>query len=388
MGPHGLDLPSQSLGDNLRGGAWRPGGVHNSNQFSNQSASSLVSLSAASIGAPLQRRLTMVRKIPVDPFLAVMLGAIALASFAPAHGKAEVVFDGLSTAGVSLLFLLHGAALKRRDLWAGARQWRLHLVIFSLTFVAFPILTYPFALLPAGLLPPNLALGFVYLGVLPSAVSSSIAFTAMARGNVPGAICSAAASNVFGLLLTPLLLAAIMGASAFGAFDIGATLREVALEMLAPFAVGQLLHPYLARVMARRSAWLARYDQSVIVIIVYTAFSKSVREGLWTQLPLHTLALAIVICMALLGAVFGTAMLVSRRLRFSREDEIAAVFCGSKKSLASGLPLAQVLFGGAPGLGMIVLPIMLYNQIQILAGAALAKRYAQVAAPMEQPATS
>lgn len=330
----------------------------------------------------------MARKLPVDPFLMLMLGAIALASVAPVHGKAEAVFGGLSTVGVSLLFLFHGAALKRSDLWAGMRQWRLHLVIFALTFIAFPILTYPFALAPTGLMPPDLALGFVYLGVLPSAVSSSIAFTAMARGNVPGAICSAAASNVFGLLLTPLLLATIMGASASGAFDIAGTLREVVLEMLAPFAVGQLLHPYVAKAMERRSAWLGRYDQSVIVLIVYTAFSKSVRDGLWTQLPLPTLALAIACCMVLLAVVFGVAMLVSRRLGFSREDEIAAVFCGSKKSLASGLPLAQVLFGGASGLGMIVLPIMLYNQIQILAGAALAKRYAEAALPAEQPATS
>lgn len=321
----------------------------------------------------------MARKFPVDPFLVLMLGAIALASFAPAQGKAEAALGGLSTAGVSLLFLLHGAALKRGDLWAGVRQWRLHLVIFALTFIAFPILTYPFALLPAGLMPPDLALGFVYLGVLPSAVSSSIAFTAMARGNVPGAICSAAASNVFGLLLTPLLLAAIVGASASGAFDIAGTLREVVVEMLAPFALGQLLHPYVAKVMARRSAWLARYDQAVIVLIVYTAFSKSVREGLWTQLPLQTLALAIACCMLLLVVVFAIAMFAARRLGFSREDEIAAVFCGSKKSLASGLPLAQVLFGGAAGLGLIVLPIMLYNQIQILAGAALARRYADLA---------
>ncbi|MDP1599098.1 bile acid:sodium symporter family protein [Phenylobacterium sp.] len=325
----------------------------------------------------------MARKLPVDPFLILMLGAIALATLAPAQGVAEPIFEGLSTAGVSLLFLLHGAALKRRDLWDGARQWRLHLVIFALTFIAFPILTYPFTFLSGRLMPADLALGFIYLGVLPSAVSSSIAFTAMARGNVPGAICSAAASNVFGLLLTPLLLAAIVGASASGAFDIGGTLREVTLELLLPFAIGQFLHPYVGDWMERHSRGLTQYDRWVIVLIVYTAFSKSVREGLWTQLPIQTLALAIGCCMALLIAVFAVAITVSRRLGFSRADEIAVVFCGSKKSLASGLPLAQVLFGGVAGLGMIVLPIMIYNQLQILAGAALARRYGDQ--PIQSP---
>ncbi|MBY0138129.1 bile acid:sodium symporter, partial [Paracoccus yeei] len=80
--------------------------------------------------------------------------------------------------------------------------------------------------------------------------------------------------------------------------------------------------------------------------------------------------------LVLLLAVIGFTMTGARRLGLSRADEITAVFCGSKKSLASGLPLAQVLFAGAAGFGMIVLPIMLYNQIQIMVGAMLARRYA------------
>nr|WP_281353547.1 bile acid:sodium symporter [Jiella pacifica] len=53
-------------------------------------------------------------------------------------------------------------------------------------------------------------MGFLYLAVLPSAVSSSIAFTAMAKGNVSAAICNSAGSNVFGLMLTPLLAMILM----------------------------------------------------------------------------------------------------------------------------------------------------------------------------------
>jgi sodium/bile acid cotransporter 7 len=67
---------------------------------------------------------------------------------------------------------------------------------------------------------------------------------------------------------------------------------------------------------------------------------------------------------------------MSRRLGFSREDEITIVFCGSKKSLSSGIPMAKVFF--APGaLGMVILPLMLFHQIQLMVCAVLAAQWAR-----------
>ena len=88
-------------------------------------------------------------------------------------------------------------------------------------------------------------------------------------------------------------------------------------------------------------------------------------------MPSHTSAL-------LLAVMIGLAIGVARAAGLSRADEAAAVFCGSKKSLASGLPMANVLFAGQAGLGMIILPIMIYNQIQIVVGAVIARRYARL----------
>lgn len=313
----------------------------------------------------------------IDPFFVLMIAAVITATVFPASGNFASVFDMLGTLGVSLLFFLHGAALSPQAVLSGLRQWQLHLFILAITFAVFPILVQPIAFISANLLPPDLQLGFLYLAVLPSAVSSSIAFTSIARGNVPAAICSSAGSNVLGLLLTPLLMSFLISTSTEGALDLGQSLQEVLVQLLLPFGLGQAAHWKVGGFLNQYKNRLEQYDQTLIVVIIYAAFSQSVTSGLWQVLPPFALLTASALCLVLLVAVFAFAMYGSRKLGFSRQDEIAAAFCGSKKSLATGLPLAQVLFGGAAGFGMIVLPIMLYNQIQILVGTMLAHHYAK-----------
>lgn len=314
-----------------------------------------------------------------DPFMLAIFAAIALAALWPAEGQHLRALQSLGAGGVGLLFFLHGAAIAPRDLLQGARQWRLHLLILSLTYAAFPLLVLPFSLAPPSWMPPGLATGFVYLGVLPSAVSSSIAFTAMARGNLPGAICSAAASNVLGLMLTPLLMGLLMRVSGSGGLDAGKAFWDVCVGLLIPFAAGQASRPIIGRWLVSHARWTALYDQSVIVLVTFVAFSQS--AGIWTAAPWPIFVAALAMCVLLLATILAFAMLAARMVPLGREDEIAAVFCGSKKSLASGLPMAQVLFAGSAGFGLIILPIVLYNQVQILFGAILARRYEARAEP-------
>lgn len=320
-------------------------------------------------------------KLRIDPFTLLLLGAIVLASFLPVRGSFADALSAIGTVAVGLLFFLHGAALSRQQIVDGATHWRLHIVITALTFVLFPLMVLPINGL-SGIapqwMPEDLGLGFLYLGVLPSAVSSSIAYTAMARGNVPAAICSAAASNVFGMMLTPFLLILLVSTSGGGDFSVLEALKDIVLQLLLPFAVGHAMRPWLGEFLARHDNLASRYDQCVIWLIVYSAFSHSVVSGLWEHLPVSAIVLTIVLCFALLGFFMLVAHMLVRRFGFSLEDEAAVVFCGSKKSLASGLPMAKVLFSGHPGFGMIVLPIMCYNQIQVIVGAMLAQRYRRV----------
>ncbi|TGN41714.1 bile acid:sodium symporter family protein [Marinobacter confluentis] len=317
-------------------------------------------------------------KFSIDRFTLLLLGAVVLATYLPVRGGLADALATMVTLAVALLFFLHGVALSRNQIIAGATHWRLHIIITAFTFVFFPLMVLPIhqisVVLPAWM-PADLGLGFLYLGVLPSAVSSSIAYTAMARGNVPAAICSAAASNVFGMMLTPFLLLMLVSSSGAGELSVAEALKDIVLQLLLPFAVGHGLRPWLGGFMARQERLSTRYDQCVIWLVVYSAFSHSVASGLWEKLPLSAIFLTIVLCVLLLVFFMALATLVVRRLGLPLEDEAAVVFCGSKKSLASGLPMAKVLFSGHPGFGMIVLPIMCYNQIQVIVGAMLAQHY-------------
>lgn len=329
-------------------------------------------------------------KFRLDIFTTLLLGAIVLASLLPVTGEAADSLATIGTIAVALLFFFHGAALSREQIVAGASHWRLHILITLLTFVFFPLVVLPIngmSSFAPSWMPPDLGLGFLYLGVLPSAVSSSIAYTAMARGNVPAAVCSAAASNVFGMMLTPFLLLLLVSSAGSGDFAVGEALKDILLQLLLPFAVGHAMRPWIGGFLGRNEILMTRYDKCVIWLIVYSAFSHSVESGLWQNLPLKAIILTIALCIGLLALFMFFARLLVRRFGFSLEDEAAVVFCGSKKSLASGLPMAKVLFSGHPGFGMIVLPIMCYNQVQVILGAVLAQKYGEKIAQSKLPQT-
>jgi solute carrier family 10 (sodium/bile acid cotransporter), member 7 len=208
-------------------------------------------------------------------------------------------------------------------------------------------------------------------------VQSSVAFTSIARGNVPAALCAATMSNLVGILLTP-VLAGLLLSSGLGGGRGGIsahTVGDIVLQLLLPFAAGQALRPWIGGWVERNRGVLGMVDRGSILIVVYTAFSEGMVAGIWHSIDISMLLRLFVVNAALLAAVLTATTLTSRWLGFTRADEITIVFCGSKKSLASGLPMASVLLAGH-SVGLLVLPLMLFHQIQLMACAALAKRYA------------
>jgi sodium/bile acid cotransporter 7 len=297
---------------------------------------------------------------------------VCLASILPVHGGSAVVAGYVTMAAIALLFFLHGARLSPQAALAGAWHWRLHLVVLASTFVLFPALGLGARALVPGLLTPPLWTGVILLCALPSTVQSSIAFTSIARGNVPAALCAATVSNLLGMGLTPLLVGLLL--SAHGGFSVRGA-GDIVLQLLLPFALGQLARPWIGAWALRHKRLLGLVDRGSILLVVYTAFSEGVTQGIWHQLGLGDLARLLAVDAALLGIVLAITTYGSRLLGFSRPDEVTIVFCGSKKSLASGLPMATVLLAGR-SVGLIVLPLMLFHQIQLMVCAALAKRYA------------
>jgi sodium/bile acid cotransporter 7 len=319
----------------------------------------------------------------VDRFIVMLLATVAVAAVVPARGAGVRFFDDLSTAAVALLFFLYGARLSPQAAWAGARHWRLHSTILLATFVLFPLLGLAARLLEPWLLTPSLYQGLLFLCAVPSTVQSSIAFTSIAKGNVAAAVCGASFSNLAGVLVTPLLVAAMLHGDGQVRLS-GGSAATIALELLAPFALGQLARRWIADWMARHKRPVGLVDRGSILLVVYTAFSAGMVAGIWHEVAPGRLVAVAAVDVALLAAVLGILMLVSRVLRFTREDRIAAVFCGSKKSLASGLPMAAVLFSGHT-VGLIVLPLMLFHQIQLMVCAALARRWGARASRPDAP---
>jgi sodium/bile acid cotransporter 7 len=311
----------------------------------------------------------------IDPFLLFLLGTVALATLIPCRGEGATIFGWITDGAIALLFFLHGAKLSREAILAGIGHWRLHALVAASTFVLFPLLGLLVRAAGHGWLDPNLAAGLLFLCLLPSTVQSSIAFTSIAGGNVPAAVCSASASNLAGIVLTPVLVGLLMGARAAGGGVNLHSLEAIALQLLLPFIAGHLSRPMTQGLLGRHKTLVGRVDRGSILLVVYTAFSAAVVEGLWRKLSAGDILVVLLLDGAVLAVALVATTLASRLLGFSRADEIAIVFCGSKKSLASGVPMAGVLFPAA-AVGPMIVPLMLFHQMQLMVCAVLARRYA------------
>lgn len=315
-------------------------------------------------------------KSKFDWFLTGMVLATALAWAFPGPGASggwmhpEIV----TKAGVALIFFLHGLTLSFAALRAGALNWRLHLLVQGCTYVLFPLIGLGLIAGFRGRVSAELVLGLFYLCALPSTVSSSVAMTATARGNVAGAVFNATLSSLIGIVVTPLWVAWVMKTS-------GQTqpLLPVILDLLKwlvlPLSVGQMLRPWLGAWAQRHKPKIATVDRLTILLLVYTSFCDSFKEGVWSGHGTGQIVLITLVCTALFALVMGLTAGAARGLGFSRADRIAAIFCGSKKTLASGVPMAKLIFGAHPGMGLILLPIMIYHPLQLIVCGVLAQRW-------------
>ncbi|MEP9393269.1 bile acid:sodium symporter family protein [Gordonia sp. VNK1] len=321
---------------------------------------------------------SLLSRFPIDGFILAILAAVGIAAIFPARGTFADVLDWVVVVAIALLFFLYGARLHPRQALEGLAHWRLHLIILSFTFVAFPLIGLALQPVLRPLLGHDLAAGMLYLCLVPSTVQSSIAFTSIARGNVAGAIVSASASNLIGVVLTPLLVVALMSGTN-GVHITGSSIGKIVAEILVPFVLGQLCRPWVSPFLKRFAEPTKLVDRGSIVLVVYAAFSEGVRNGIWSIVDAWQVVAMAAIATALVVAMLWFTGWLPRRLHFSREDVIAIQFCGTKKSLATGLPMATVLFSGSV-VGLIVLPLMIFHQIQLIICSWMATRYAREAA--------
>ncbi|MFV5383682.1 bile acid:sodium symporter family protein [Acinetobacter junii] len=318
----------------------------------------------------------MLKLLALDRFTILLVFMVLLATLLPISGQLAYYFNILTTVAIAVLFFLHGAKLSREAVIEGMLHWRMHALVFIFTFLIFPLI----GLLSRPVLEPvlgqQLYWGFLFMCFLPSTVQSSIAFTSMAKGNVAGAVCSASFSNIIGMFITPILVSYFILGQSQHDFDPTKSIVQITLLLLVPFILGQLLRPFIFPQMRKFPSVVKVFDQGSILMVVYGAFSSAVVAGLWQQVSGITLIYLTLACSVLLTIVMLLALYLPKWLGFNQADQITIFFCSSKKTLASGVPMAQILFIGQP-LGMIVLPIMIFHQIQLMVCGVIANQWSK-----------
>jgi solute carrier family 10 (sodium/bile acid cotransporter), member 7 len=313
----------------------------------------------------------MIRRFIPDTFIVMLLATIALASLLPARGQALQIANTVSSGAIFTLFFFHGLRLATSAVWDGLKQWRLQLAVLVFGFGAIPLMGLAaFSLMP-DLLSPGLWIGVLFLCALPSTVQAAISSSSLAGGNVAASVIAAALSNLAAVILTPLVFTAIahVGGGAVGSDAVG----KVALLLLLPFILGQIARIWLAAFADRHKIWIGRMDKLTIILSVYVAFSAAVNEGLWHQLSGRDLAILCAFIVAFLGLAMAGSWALGSLFGFNRADRITVFYSGAHKSLATGAPMARILFPGAEA-GLIIIPLLLYHQLQLIVSAWIAVR--------------
>ena len=310
-----------------------------------------------------------------DNFTLALATTVVLASVLPASGGFTQALEKITSGVIVLLFFLHGSKLSRQAIWAGIGHWRLHLLVTLTTFAIFPLLGWSLQPLLRHWMPEELVLGVLFLCTLPATVQSAIALTALAKGNLPAAVCSASGSTLMGIFFTPLLVTLLLSHSGNASNPLEAV-GKIALQLLLPFAIGHLLRPWTLGLLQKLGSNIKIVDQGSILLVVYAAFSGAVVAGLWQQMPWTAMLLLFAVCALLLACTMAWCIWSSRHLGFDTADEATILFCGAQKSLVSGIPIANVLFS-ASAVGPMVLPIMLFHPMQLMVSAVIAARYAR-----------
>ena len=323
-------------------------------------------------------------------FLLGLVGAVVVAFLLPGPGSRDGVLHAhlLNYFGIALILFLQGISLAFEKIRSGAGNWRLHLIVQSFTFLIFPLVGLVFDVLILNVwpqAPPAIRQGMLYLCVLPSTVSTSVVFTAVAGGNTPGALFNAAFSNILGVMLTPALVHLLMQSSG-GSAPFAPLLLKILLLTLVPFGVGMILRPFVKDWVDARKIWVNRLSNAVIIFIVYTAFCDSVEEQVWQRYGWILTGQVLVLVTLLFGVMSLLVFTANRAFRLSREDAIASYFCSVKKTLAMGVPLAMLIFGDDANLSLILLPIMFYHPLQLFVNGILANRWASSATGPDGPA--
>jgi len=308
-------------------------------------------------------------------FMFGLVAAVFLAWMFPEPGARGGLLQSENTTrlGVVLIFFFQGLTLSMAAIRDGLMQWRLHIFVQAFIFVLIPLAALAMIITTHPLLSQDMRTGFFFLAVLPTTIATSVAYTFMTNGNVAGAVFNSSLANVAGILITPLWVSAWLQAGGVP-IPLGQLLLDISLLLLVPFVAGQILRPFVYRVADALKKTFSTTSSLIIVFIVYAAFCNSWKDGIWEEEGTAAALTAGAGSIVFLALVLGLVVLGIRLFRFNHKNAMAALFCAPQKTMAAGVPMANLIFEGHSGLGVILLPLMFYHLLQLLVGGMLVTR--------------
>ncbi len=313
-----------------------------------------------------------------DKFIPAIVFVVLLAYLLPELGSdgSPIPLDSIGTMGVSLIFFFYGLKLSPEKIKVGLKNWKLHILVQSSTFVLFPILIiifYPFIKTENN---QTIWLSFLFLSALPSTVSSSVVMVSLAKGNVPAAIFNASISGLIGIIITPLWMGLFLQNQSID-FDLSSVYLKLLIEILIPVVLGLFLQKWWGKYAIRYNAYLTLFDKTIILLIIFKSFAESFKQNIFQSVNILNLISILIFVLILFWLVYFITGYLSNRLHFNREDKITAQYCGTKKSLVHGTVFSKILFPETVSLGIILLPLMVFHAMQIFIISIIATRRAK-----------
>ncbi len=280
-------------------------------------------------------------------------------------------------AAVFVIFILQGLSLPMDEIKRGLLQYRTHLFIESFIFLFIPALVWFCMLLTGGIFPFDLRMGFLFLAIVPTTISSSVVFTTQAGGSTMVALFNASASNVLGIFLVPLWVSWQVGQSV-ALPPVGNLILKIIWMVLVPLILGQALRRWMQELADRNRKKMSNFSMCLILYIVFSTFSNSVKSDSWKSLGMDEISIAFAAVLALLLMIMACGALCLRIANFKREDGIAFFFSATQKALSTGIPMAHALFNTTRlDLALILVPLMFYHPLQLLVGSFIVGKFAK-----------
>ncbi|WP_306352982.1 bile acid:sodium symporter family protein [Flavobacterium sp. '19STA2R22 D10 B1'] len=317
-------------------------------------------------------------KFKLDKFVLAIIATVCIAYLFPNFGADDSWFpiDTISGYGISLIFFFYGLKLSPDKIKSGLKNWKLHILVQSATFIIFPLVVLLFYPLMKNEEQHTMWLAVFFLAALPSTVSSSVVMVSIAKGNIPAAIFNASLSGIIGILLTPLWMKPFLEQQQAD-FNFEKVYTQLIFQIIIPVILGIILQRFGSKWAQKYNSQLSFFDKAIILLIVYKSFAESFISGIFKTLQWYDMFILLIIVSVLFWVVYGLINWIAKRLGFNREDRITASFCGSKKSLVHGTVMSKVLFTNAATIGIILLPLMLYHAMQILVISIIAGKLAK-----------